>query len=100
MNQYFHSEQWMEYAQKLGSSFLNCDLGFSDDAVGNIFLWDWVYQCGVSQGILVEECAILDFASVLRICSHLAVCWNVAIRQMIMVLSIAIPWNQYVFYQK
>lgn len=43
----------MEYVQKLGNSFLNCDLGFSDDAVGNIFLWDWVYQCGVSQGILV-----------------------------------------------
>lgn len=45
----------MEYAQKPGNSFLNCDLGFSDDAVGNTFLWDWVYQCGVSPGILVKE---------------------------------------------
>ena len=32
----------MEYAQKPGNSFLNCDLGFSDDAVGNTFLLDWV----------------------------------------------------------
>ena len=71
----------MEYAQKPGNSFLNCDLGFSDDAVGNIFLWDWVHQCGVSPGILVKEFdyAIWDFTSVLWICSHLAVHWNVAI---------------------
>ena len=92
----------MEYAQKPGNSFLNCDLGFSDDAVGNTFLWDWVYQCGFLQEswsrslIMPSETSPVccKYAAILLCVEMLPLRW------MIMVLSIAIPWNQFAFYQK
>lgn len=43
-----------EAIEKAENSLLNCDLGFSVGAVGNIFLCDWVYQFGASEGILVK----------------------------------------------
>lgn len=79
-------------------SFLSCDLGFSDGAVGNTFLWDWVYQSGVSQGILFKACLchqrLHQCAECATICCTLKQCnedrWS-------SFSTISIPWKAVFF---
>lgn len=43
----------MRKSQRTVDNSLSCNLGFGGGAVGNIFLWDWIYRSVGSQGILL-----------------------------------------------